>query len=280
MEKQTDLFYDTNDINQRGLVVYETSNVPTSENPPQGDFLVIGLCIRGNALLSYNKQEIAISSHDIGFAMPDHTLTCLSPSPDYRVVFVFISKAFYHEMIRRTSFVDYRKYYYSPMCHLNDEQFENVMAILQVLQLVSEHHYPQRQESLTAILDVLFFELTRYRGEESEKTEADIRNEQLFNDFYNLLENNYKEHKDIIWYADQLFLSPKYFSFVIRQFTGLGAGEWIDDMIISQAKKLLHSQRDKNIEQIAQDLGFHESGSFCRFFKSRTGQRPSQYRKG
>ena len=279
MNKKTDLFYDTNDINQRGLVVYETSNVPTQEDPPQGDFLVIGLCISGNALLSYNKQEIAIGLHDIGFAMPDHTLTCLSPSPDYRVVFVFISKDFYRELTHRTSFVDYRKYYYHPMCHLNDEQFEKVMAILQVLQLVSESHYSQHQECLTSVLDVLFYELTRYRGEESEKTDTDIRNEQLFSDFCDLIENNYIEHKDIIWYANQLSLSPKYFSFVIRQFTGQGAGEWIDDMIISQAKKLLHSQRDKNIEQIAQDLGFHESASFCRFFKSRTGLRPNEYRK-
>ena len=156
MEKQTDLFFDEYRINQQGLVVYETSDVPTLVDPPQRDFFVIGICIKGHALLSYNKQEIAIGLHDVGFAMPNHTLTCLSPSPDYRVLFVFIAKDFYQELTHRSSLVDYRKYFYDPMFHLDDEQFEKVMSILRVVQIVAESNYAQQKECLSAILDVLF----------------------------------------------------------------------------------------------------------------------------
>ena len=278
MERETDLFFDENRINQQGLVVYETSDVPTQEDPPQRDFFVIGICLRGHAVLSYNRQEVAIGLHDVGFAMPNHTLTCVSPSRDYRVAFVFISNDFFRELVHRSSLMNYRQYYYRPMFHLDDEQFEKAMAILRTLSIVAESDYAKRKECLSAILDVLFFEFRSCPGENSEKTELEIRNKQLFNDFYDLIEANYKTHRDIIWYAKQLSISPKYFSSVIRQFTGLGAGEWIDDRIITEAKRLLLPQRNKRIEQVAVELGFPDSAAFCRFFKTHTGQRPTQYR--
>lgn len=280
MKTEPTLFFDEHRINQQGLVVYETRDVPTQEDPPLRDFFVMGICLESHALLSYNRQEVAIGLHDVGFAMPNHTLTCLSPSRDYRVAFVFISIDFFRELTHRSSLMDYRKYFYHPIIHLSDEQFKKVMGMIQALKIVSESDYDQRRDCLSAILDVLFYEFKNCTGDELEKTELEMRYEQLFNDFYDLLENNYKEHRDIAWYADQLSLSPKYFSFVIRQFTGQGAREWISDMIITEAKKLLFTQRYRNIGQIAHALGFDESGSFCRFFKSRTGQRPSQYRTG
>ena len=108
---------------------------------------------------------------------------------------------------------------------------------------------------------------------------VEVRNTHLFNSFYDLLINNYKQQHEIAWYAERLCLTPKYFSGVIRQITGKSAAQWIDDMLILHAKRLLFTRRDMNIQQIAFELGFKGNANFCRFFKDQTGLRPSEYRK-
>lgn len=128
-------------------------------------------------------------------------------------------------------------------------------------------------------MDLLFYTLTRYRGEEETKSETERRNEQLFSRFYDLLTIHYASHHDIGWYASQLSLSPKYFSLVIRKTTDRSAAEWIDVVIVMHAKRLLRSRHDFTIQQVAYELGFNENASFCRFFKDRTGLRPSEYRQ-
>jgi AraC-like DNA-binding protein len=74
-------------------------------------------------------------------------------------------------------------------------------------------------------------------------------------------------------------LSPKYFSTLIKQETGISAGEWIDRYVTLQAKELITRCRNHTIQQIADDLGFCEQASFSRFFKKQTGMTPTEYRE-
>ena len=120
--------------------------------------------------------------------------------------------------------------------------------------------------------------LADYRGEEILE-EEDKRNAHLFNSFYDLLIDNYQQHHEIAWYSEKLCLTPKYFSGVIRQITGKSAAQWINEVLILHAKRLLYTRRDMNVQQIAYELGFKGNANFCRFFKDQTGLRPSEYRK-
>lgn len=74
-------------------------------------------------------------------------------------------------------------------------------------------------------------------------------------------------------------LSPKYFSTLIKQETGISAGEWIDRYVVIQAKTLLEQERDLTIQQVADQMGFSEQASFSRFFKRHTGMTPKEYRE-
>ena len=94
-----------------------------------------------------------------------------------------------------------------------------------------------------------------------------------------LIKNYHCQHK-VDWYAQQLCLTPKYLSAIIRQISGKSAAKWIDEILILHAKRLLHNRRDMNVQQVAYELGFKENATFCRFFKDQTGLRPSEYRKG
>ena len=278
MQNKQHPLWNKEDIQQRGVIVTEVSSLPTGELPFQSDALVIGFCLEGTATFDYNMEHKAFVRKEVGVTLPNTILTYSAVSPDYRVLLIIISKEFFNEMVQHSSFMDYKKYYYHPSCHLSEEQFENILSIIHVLRLISNSPHPKRRETLENILDILFYALTRYRGEEGGKSDKETRNEQLFSRFYDLLMQEYRTHHDLGWYAEQLFLSPKYFSQVIRQTTEKSAAEWIDIVLVMQAKKLLRTRRDLTIQQVAFELGFNENASFCRFFKDQTGLRPKEYR--
>ena len=258
--------------NESALPVTLSNDVFVSPN------FVISLCHKGSCQADFDMLPIEFKQHDIAVMLPNHIIGYGKCSEDYSTTMIVIDRSFFNELTNRESFRGYLKYKNQPNYHLNNEQYSQITTILATLRLVVEIPHPKRTESLANLLDILFYALTDYRGDESLNT-VEVRNTHLFNSFYDLLINNYKQQHEIAWYAERLCLTPKYFSGVIRQITGKSAAQWINEMLILQAKRLLYTHRDMNIQQIAYELGFKGNANFCRFFKDQTGLRPSEYRK-
>lgn len=55
-------------------------------------------------------------------------------------------------------------------------------------------------------------------------------------------------------------------------------GEWIDELVILEAKALLNSL-SMNIQEIADRLNFANQSFFGKYFKHYTGMSPKEYRK-
>lgn len=238
----------------------------------------ISLCHSGSCSAEFDMQPFEFNQHDIAVMLPDHIIRNGVCSADYSITMIFIARSFYEELIHRESFRGFLKYKNRPNYHLNEEQYQQISTILATLRLVVENEHPKRIESIANLLDILFYALTAYRGEEAMEKE-EKRNCYLFNAFYDLLIDNYQQQHEIAWYAGKLCLTPKYFSGVIRQITGKSAAQWINEILILHAKRLLTTRRDLNIQQIAFELGFKGNANFCRFFKDQTGLRPSEYRR-
>jgi AraC-like DNA-binding protein len=239
---------------------------------------VISLCHKGSCKADFDMRPIEFKQHDIAVMLPDHIIGHGECSEDYSTTMIVIDREFFDQLTNREAFSGFLKYKDQPNYHLNEEQYSQVTTILATLRLVVEIHHPKRTESLANLLDILFNALTDYRSDEP-LYQVEVRNAHLFNAFYDLLINNYKEQHEIAWYAEKLCLTTKYFSGVIRRITGKSAAQWIDEILILHAKRLLFTRRDMNIQQIAFELGFKGNANFCRFFKDQTGMRPSQYRK-
>ncbi|MBQ6731575.1 MAG: AraC family transcriptional regulator [Paludibacteraceae bacterium] len=95
--------------------------------------------------------------------------------------------------------------------------------------------------------------------------------------FVSLVERNCKKHHDIQWYASQLCLSPKYVANVVKEVTGLTAGDCIDVNIIRQAKALMQI-KTLMLQQISDSLGFQNQSHFGTFFHRHTGLLPKAFR--
>ncbi len=103
------------------------------------------------------------------------------------------------------------------------------------------------------------------------------REQRLFADFVQLVSQYAAQHHTIDFYAQRLFLSPRYMSTLVKQVSGKAAKQWIDDAIATRIKvELRHS--DKSISQIAYEMNFPNPSFFCKYFRRITGLTPMQFR--
>ena len=77
--------------------------------------------------------------------------------------------------------------------------------------------------------------------------------------------------------ADLVGFSPEYLLRLFKKSEGITVLQFINDLKIIKARKLI-AERDRQIKEIAYELGFSSSGYFGRFFKSKTGLSPQGYR--
>lgn len=82
----------------------------------------------------------------------------------------------------------------------------------------------------------------------------------------------------VAYFADKCCYSPKYFGELVKTETGRTAKDFISDRMLIAAKQLLNDE-SLSIKVVSRQLGFEYPQHFVRFFKAKTGQTPSDYRK-
>lgn len=73
-------------------------------------------------------------------------------------------------------------------------------------------------------------------------------------------------------------ISPYYFSKLFKEETGENFIEYLTNIRIEKAKKLLHN-RELSIKNICMDIGYSDPNYFSRIFKKQVGLTPTEYRE-
>ena len=108
-------------------------------------------------------------------------------------------------------------------------------------------------------------------GQENERTFDVVRR------FYVLVDQYFREKKQVQDYADMLHKSPKTLSNIFSTCKLPSPLRVIHERVEAEAKRLL-LYSSKSAKEIADILGFEDQASFSRFFKNMTGQSAVQFR--
>lgn len=99
-----------------------------------------------------------------------------------------------------------------------------------------------------------------------------IREVQLF------IQKNYSENITLNLLADQFYLHPNYLSKLFKEKTGKNFVEYMTEVRMEQAKKLLRDP-DNRIADISTMVGYDNTRYFNKVFKQHTEMTPSEYRE-
>lgn len=171
-----------------------------------------------------------------------------------------------------------------PVCNMDSEQYIQILTMMQNIHWVADNSKDAMfnneiiiHNGIAMFLYAVGNSLQQSACSQDTKISIPSRQDGYCFRFFNLLANHPKISRHLGFYAEQLCLTPKYLTTLVRKATGKSAKGWIDDFIISNARFLLRHS-DMTIQQIAFELNFPNQSFFGKFFKEHTGYAPSEYR--
>ncbi|MEL7006307.1 MAG: AraC family transcriptional regulator, partial [Bacteroidota bacterium] len=128
-----------------------------------------------------------------------------------------------------------------------------------------------------AYFKVLLLEIRKLYFEETKAGFLTDNSSNLVARFISLLEKNCTRKMGVESYAEQLNVSPRHLSDLIKKHTGKTALHHIQERLMSEAKSIL-IQTNWSISEVSYQLSFKDPSHFGKLFKSYHGITPQMYR--
>ena len=161
---------------------------------------------------------------------------------------------------------------------LDAGQFQTFKTYFDLIHEKSGDSAPHTSEIIRSLIYIVLNELDDVHQKfRSDQLSAEENNAPILSQFKALLSEHFIEERQVSFYAEKMFLSPKYFSTLIKEISGKTAGTWITEMLLLESKVRLHN-KTKSIAQISDELNFSDPSHFGKFFKRHVGISPLEYR--
>ena len=105
------------------------------------------------------------------------------------------------------------------------------------------------------------------------------RDKEIFNQFLVLLGHEQHKRRQVSYYAERLYITPKYLSTVCTRVSGKSPMRWITDSVMEQCYTLLKTT-NMSIKEISNQMGFPNPSFFGQYFRDEAGMTPLEYRTG
>ncbi|MDD3168643.1 MAG: AraC family transcriptional regulator [Eubacteriales bacterium] len=220
----------------------------------------------GNGFLIYEDKRYELNKGDLFFinCAKDHYYETLGEHWKYRLIhFNGRNAADFYKM--------YRDNHNSKISLIDDQKFlglhEKLLITLQTMQ-------PYQELKISSILNQILIDLickneTDFSGELNSSTMSSI---------IDYMSENISKTITLDDLSQKFNLSKFYFSREFKKFTGFSPIEYLIQLRIDRAKKLLLSS-DQRISEVCSFVGIPDENYFSQLFKSKAGVSPLNYRK-
>lgn len=135
-----------------------------------------------------------------------------------------------------------------------------------------------QQDMLQAILKRMLILSVRILTKSTGFHKLEKKQGDIVRQFYYLVEKHFARQHEVSFYAAKLNKSPKTLSNLFSVFSTRSPLNIIHDRIMIHARRQIN-YTNLSIKEIAYELGYDDIQTFSRFFKSKEGMSPMQYRE-
>ncbi len=232
----------------------DIKDMPLTAYPTRLNAACLAVCRKGWCKLNINLREYEMREGMLCIVLPEQIVQQGERSGDFSGGFIAVSRDFMDMVIPTVQQL-------FPMFFMIKER-PCIRVSAEELQSFEEYHSflwskvklkdnPYRKEITQGILLSLFYEIYNiYQGHTVKEHMPKSRKEDLFERFIRYVYEFYKQERSVSYYADKMFLTPKHLSTVVKEVSGKTAGEWIDSLVILEAKAMLKSS-EQSIQEIS-----------------------------
>lgn len=270
--------------NDIALVSKVSSISPILDGPSKLEAAGIGLCLEGKASFSINLDTVEMIPGRLLLVLPGQIMESKEKTENFKVLFLAVSKDVMDEFTKENNifslFFQLKYIYYLDITEKEQDLFKEYHAF--IWRMMADGINPYRKESIFGLLESFFYELYPVFEKHASLAAPSIKNrsrkEYILQNFFDVLSKNYQSERVVTFYADQLCLTPKHLSVVVKDMSGKTVREWIDEFVILEAKALLNSS-SMSIQEISNRLHFANQSFFGKYFKNYVGISPKKYRE-
>jgi AraC-like DNA-binding protein len=257
---------------------------PPFPYPFRTDHFTFFMLTAGDLRIKLNLIEYCITKNTLFVVTPDVVVEFLEKTPTCRGMgMCFTSDFMFHTGIfkNHAQAFDFFASQATPVISLEQQDTDILKSLFRLLlqKNTSKDNHPFGNEVVTHSFSVLMYELAAVHHKYNKGQAIKLsRKEDLLMRFLKLLPAHFKEQRSVQYYAELLFVTPKYLTVTVKEITGKTAGEYIDEMVVTEARLLL-SNPAMSVAKVADTLYFSDQFFFSKFFKKQAGLTPSAYRK-
>ena len=266
-----------------GLILTDRiSEAPIPQSSTRLNFILMAMCKKGKAQYSIDTRQQVVKPGDLMFVSERHVIDNYEASPDFECLCIMLTTEYYHGFVQDVKNVSSLLLFSmnNPVVPLTSKEiqvFTNYFETIREKMADTSHHY--RSPLIKALLLAMFYDMSNviYRVER-QGNRKHTRAEAIFANFIRLLEENFRTQHRVSWYAEQLCITPKYLSEIVKKISLRTPNDWIDSYVILEARVLLKNTT-KSIKEITDELNFPNQSFLGKYFKEHVGVSPSEYRK-
>lgn len=259
------------------LILIDKLIIPSLlDYPFRVDMVNVLFCLKGEIRAKIDLHQYSSSASGMLIILANQILELEYVSKDFEGFVIAMSSRFLVGLNLEEGFLTSISVRDHPSIALSASEMEAMQMYYSLIKNTIRATGNPNLLEVARLLTKAFFYGARYyihKTGESQKTNKNS----LIQNFSWLVNTHFKKHRGLEFYANKLYLTPKYMSSVIKQASGKSAGDWVDDRVILEAKALLKST-DMTIQQIGDELNFPSQSSFGKYFKRLVGVSPKEYR--
>lgn len=239
-------------------------------------------CIKGECDFVYNDVRHEMKENCCTIIQNPKCLTAIHFSEDFACKALYIEESFLKQsaphnpsIIRGTLSLATH-----PVMQLNDDEQRLCKELFRNFQLRLEdtsHCFYEdilRTSACMLVLDFYDFREKIHKGDDVSASSANI----MSNFIEMLEEKQYRENREVAYYAEKLCVVPKYLSEVSNKISGFSASYWINRYASQDISEMLRSGK-YSPSQVAEAFHFTSTSYFNRYVKRSLGVYPSELRK-
>ncbi|MDR1406123.1 MAG: AraC family transcriptional regulator [Prevotellaceae bacterium] len=243
--------------------------------------IVLGLCIKGEATIRIHFKEHKITKNTTLAILPMQIFKIVDKSDDLILECLFFTFDFFVGLVLPTDYKVLFNISKKPCLTVSDEVALNLLNYHNFI--VRQYHLTNkafRTQIIRGLLYSLLLETVSLYKKENEANKDSLsmtRQEEITAKFFELLMANYREERNVSFYADKLCFTNKYLSSIIKEVTGSPISRWIDEFVITAIKIRLKTT-NMSVLQISEEFNFPNPSFFGQFFKRYTGTTPNKFK--
>lgn len=221
----------------------------------------------------------ALKAPSMAMFLPGQVIESIEASEDFQGFGMVTTESFTDSLNLPVSFQERLSFKSKHFYSLNQEGLNAFASCYgMVKSIMSQEDHPYKEEIIRHLFSAFYYGLGYYVHNSQQQKSVMTGQQEVCEKFISLASENFKEHRDIGFYADKLCMTNKYLSALLKQETGMTALEWIERFVVLYAKGCL-SSTTMTVQEISDDLDFPSQSVFGKYFKRVEGMSPKAYRQ-